>query len=54
MLNFKFSFSLIIVTPNCSPVIEIMHTHKKKNYVPMKLVVAPNFSPGNTFPNCSI
>ena len=46
--------NLIIVAPNFSPAIEIMHTHKKKNYVPMKLVVAPNFSPSNTFPNCSI
>ena len=54
MFNFKFSFNLIIVAPNFSLAIEIMHTHKKKNYVPMKLVVAPNFSPSNTFPNCSI
>ena len=54
MFNFKFSLNLIIVTPNFSPAIEIIDTHKKKNYVPMKLVVAPNFSPGNTFPNYSI
>ena len=54
MFNLKFSSNLIIVARNFSSAIEIMHTHKKKNYVPMKLVVAPNFSPGNTFPNYSI
>ena len=54
MFNFKFSFNLIIVAHNFSPAIEIMHTHKKKKYLPMKLVVPPNFSPGNTFLNCSI